>query len=50
MAKNSIGIELPEQVGSYTVRPYAGRENPQTYQGTVVSRRKAVSPPTAQTS
>lgn len=41
MKKNTLGIELPEQVGSYTVRPYAGRENPQTYQGTVVSRRKA---------
>ena len=39
--KNTIGIELPERVGSYTVRPYAGRENPQTYKGTVVSRRKA---------
>ena len=41
MVKNSIGIELPEQVGSYTVRPYTGRENPQAYDGTVVTRRKA---------
>ena len=41
MAQNSLGIELPEQVGSYTVRPYAGRENPQAYEGPVVSCRKA---------
>ena len=41
MIRNALGIELPEQVGSYTVRPYAGRENPQAYEGGVVSRRIA---------
>ena len=41
MAKNSLGIDLPEQVGSYTVRPYAGPDNPQAYEGPVVTRRIA---------
>ncbi len=41
MVKNSLGIELPEQVGSYAVRPYAGPENPQAYEGPVVNRRIA---------
>lgn len=41
MVRNSLGIELPEQVGNYTVRPYAGPENPQAYEGSVVNRRVA---------
>ena len=39
MIRNSLGIDLPEQVGSYTVRPYAGPENPQAYEGPVVNGR-----------
>ena len=41
MICNSLGIELPEQVGSYTVRPYAGPDNPQAYDGGVVNSRRA---------
>lgn len=41
MSKNAIGIELPEQVGSYRVRPYAGPDNPQAYDGPVVNKRIA---------
>ncbi len=41
MLQNALGIQLPEQVGDYVVRPYAGPEDPQMYEGPVVSRRKA---------
>ncbi len=41
MIRNSLGIELPRQVGSYTVRPYQGPEHPQKHQGPVVNRRVA---------
>ncbi len=41
MIRNALGIELPEKVGDYVVRPYLGPENPQSYDGAVVSRRKA---------
>ena len=41
MMKNSLGIELPEQVGSYTVRPYAGPDLPQPYNGPIASHRRA---------
>ncbi len=41
MIQNSLGIDLPEQVGSYTVRPYMGPENHQPYDGSIVNPRKA---------
>lgn len=41
MTRNSLGIGLPEQVGDYAVRPYAGPENPQLHDGPVVNRRVA---------
>lgn len=41
MIRNSLGIGLPEQVGDYVVRPYAGPENPQLHDGPVVNRRVA---------
>ena len=40
MSKNAIGIDLPEQVGSYHVRPYSGPENPPAYDGPVVTQRR----------
>ena len=40
MSKNAIGIDLPEQVGSYHVRPYSGPENPPVYEGPVVTQRR----------
>lgn len=41
MIRNSLGIDLPERVGDYVVRPYAGPENPQLHDGPVVNRRVA---------
>ena len=41
MIRNKLGIELPQQVGSYVVRPYAGPDNPQPHQGGVVTGRVA---------
>ena len=41
MLKNKLGIELPEQVGNYVVRPYEGPDKPQQHNGRVVTRRVA---------
>lgn len=41
MIRNKLGIELPEQVGDYVVRPYAGPDNPQPHKGGVVTGRVA---------
>ena len=39
--KNSLGRELPEQIGTYRVRPYAGPYEPLPDTGPVVTRRTA---------
>lgn len=41
MMVNKVGRELPEQVGSYHVRPYSGMHEEQEYQGKVLSGRTA---------
>lgn len=41
MSKNSLGRELPEQVGSYRVRPYEGAYQPLPEVKPVVTRRTA---------
>ena len=41
MSKNSLGRELPEQVGSYCVRPYEGAYQPLPEAKPVVPRRTA---------
>ena len=41
MSKNSLGRELPEQVGSYCVRPYEGAYQPLPEAKPVVTRRTA---------
>mgnify|MGYP001735621952 CR=1 FL=1 len=41
MSKNSLGRELPEQVGSYCVRPYEGAYQPLPEVKPVVTRRTA---------
>ncbi len=41
MIRNSLGIELPEKIGDYIVRPYMGPENPQQHEGPMVKRRRA---------
>lgn len=37
---NQVGRELPEQIGDYKVRPYAGPGGEQAYTGPVVTRRR----------
>ena len=39
--RNQLGIELPETVGAYQVRPYMGLDQDQPYCGCIVSQRKA---------
>ena len=39
--KNSLGRELPEQIGTYRVRPYAGPYEPLPDTGPVVTRHTA---------
>ena len=41
MSKNSLGRELPEQVGSYCVRPYEGAYQPLPEAKPMVTRRTA---------
>lgn len=39
MLVNSLGRELPEQIGDYVVRPYQGAYEPQPFAETVVTKR-----------
>ena len=39
MPVNSLGRELPKRIGDYVVKPYTGAYEPQSFAGTVVTRR-----------
>ncbi|NBI69200.1 citrate lyase subunit alpha [Pseudoflavonifractor sp. 60] len=39
MPVNSLGRELPKWIGDYVVKPYTGAYEPQSFAGTVVTRR-----------
>lgn len=41
MPVNSLGRELPERVGDYTVKPYQGAYEPQSAAGPVITKRTA---------
>lgn len=41
MIINSLGRELPEKIGTYTVHPYKGPHEAQAYSGPVISKRSA---------
>lgn len=40
MIVNQVGRQLPEQIGDYTVRPYPGPGQEQSYTGPVISSRR----------
>ncbi len=41
MLKNKLGIQLPEKVGDYILRPYEGPDRPQQYDAPVATQRRA---------
>ncbi len=49
MPMNAVGRELPDQLGTYSVRPYAGRDKAPRDLGAVVSRRTPTLRPAAGT-